>query len=216
VGVTGPSGSGKTTFADLLVGLYPPQSGSILVGGTALEGGALSGWRDCIAYVAQDPFLFHDTIRQNLLWGNSGCSEADLWTALEAVGIGDFVRRANNGLDTVVGERGTLLSGGERQRISLARAILRRPRLLVLDEATNAIDVEAERAFLEKLVGQSPRPTIVIIAHRPESLRLCERLLVFENGQAMSVDTKDGIASRLSELSRREVEQESLATEDVV
>jgi len=202
VGVTGPSGSGKTTFADLLVGLYPPQSGKILVGGVALERASLLGWRNCVGYVAQDPFLFHDTIRRNLLWGNPGSSEEDLWTALEAVGIAEYVRRATMGLDTIVGERGTLLSGGERQRISLARALLRRPRLLVLDEATNAIDVETERAFLERLVGQSPRPTIVIIAHRPESLRLCDCLFVFENGQAVSVDSADSISARLSEISQ--------------
>src|SRR5262249_35114557 len=137
--------------------------------------------------------------------GNPECSEIDLWEALEAVGIADFLRRAGDGLDTIVGERGTLLSGGERQRISLARAILRRPRLLVLDEATNAIDVEAERAFLEGLVRQSPRPTIVIIAHRPESLRFCERLLVFHGGQVVSIDNADAIAARLSEISQHAV-----------
>ena len=209
IGVTGPSGSGKTTFADLLVGLYPPQSGKILVDGAALEGGLLLSWRNSVGYVAQDTFLFHDTIRRNLLWGNPECSEVDLWDALETVGVADFVRRASKGLDTIVGERGTLLSGGERQRISLARALLRRPQLLILDEATNAIDVDTERAFLERLFGQSPRPSIVIIAHRPESLRLCERLLVFDKGEAVSIDTAESIAARLSAIS-----QHSLAGRD--
>jgi len=202
LGVTGASGAGKTTFADLLVGLYPPQLGEVLIGGIALSGAAVPAWRNAISYVTQDSFLFHDTIRKNLLWGAQAVDEAALWNALEVAGVGEFVRRSSHGLDTVVGERGSLLSGGERQRISLARAILRRPRLLVLDEATNAVDVEAERAILERLVAIEPRPTIVIIAHRPESLRPCARLLVFSEGRASVEEGASRIATTLSELSK--------------
>jgi ATP-binding cassette subfamily C protein len=202
LGVTGPSGSGKTTFADLLVGLFPPQSGEISIGGIALAGSIVPAWRNVISYVTQDSFLFYDTIRNNLLWGGRNLGDEAIWEALDVAGVADFVRRTRRGLNTVVGERGSLLSGGELQRISLARAILRRPKLLVLDEATNAVDVEAERAILERLVRLEPRPTIVIIAHRPESLRACARLLVFSEGRAAIEDNVVPIGTRTNDISK--------------
>lgn len=183
VGIGGPSGAGKTTFADLLVGLYPPQQGRIAVAGLDLSGPALPSWRNGIAYVAQDAFLFHDSLRRNLAWVNPKAGEEEMWAALQLTGAADLVRRMERGLDTLVGERGTLVSGGERQRLALARAILRHPRLLLLDEATNAIDVAGERGILERLRALTPRPTIVVIAHRAESLALCDRLLRFEAGR---------------------------------
>lgn len=185
VGITGPSGAGKTTFADILVGLFPPQRGQILVAGIALEGGALTAWRNHVSYVSQDPYLFHDTVRRNLIWANPQSSEQDIWDALALVGAERLVRGMENGLDTIVGERGTLLSGGERQRIALARALLRKPRLLLLDEATGAIDIESERIILEGLRHLRPHPTIVVIAHRTEGLALCQRLFRFEAGRCV-------------------------------
>jgi ABC-type multidrug transport system fused ATPase/permease subunit len=188
VGLTGPSGAGKTTFADLLVGLYPPEEGRIAVAGVALDGAALASWRDRVSYISQDPFLFHDTVRHNLAWANPQASETDMWNALARVGADELVRRMERGLETVVGERGTLVSGGERQRIALARAILRKPRLLVLDEATSAIDVSGERDILMRLRALTPPPTIVTIAHRAESLALCDRVLRLEAGRCVGGD----------------------------
>jgi len=185
LGVTGPSGAGKTTFADLLSGLYPPDTGDIAVGGVSLKSGVLPAWRRQISYVSQDPFLFHDTIRRNLAWaapGDSPVAEEEMWTALTLAGADDLVRRMDQQLDTIVGERGTLVSGGERQRLALARGLLRKPRLLILDEATNAIDVGGEQLLLKRLIALKPRPTIVMIAHRAESLSLCDRVITLRDG----------------------------------
>jgi ATP-binding cassette subfamily C protein len=183
LGVIGASGAGKTTLADLLVGLMPPQQGRITVGSRPLEGDVLAGWRDGLSYVSQDSFLFHDTVRRNLQWANPMVGEADMWRALALTDAEQLVRRMDKGLDSLVGERGALVSGGERQRIALARAILRRPRLLVLDEATNAIDVPTERRLLERIAALSPAPTVAMIAHRPESLALCRTILRLEEGR---------------------------------
>jgi ABC-type multidrug transport system fused ATPase/permease subunit len=186
VGIAGPSGAGKTTFADLLVGLVSPQSGAVAIGGVPLDGDLLPRLRASLSYVSQDPFLFHDTVRHNLDWARQSVSDTEIWDALKMAGAVAVVERMEHGLDTVVGERGTLISGGERQRIALARALLRRPKLLVLDEATSAIDPDGERAIIANLLKLNPRPTIVMIAHRAETLEHCDRIIRFENGRIVS------------------------------
>ena len=161
----------------------PPQHGRVTVGGRPLDGPTLAAWRSGISYVSQDPFLFHDTVRRNLAWANPQASEAEMWRFLAMVDAEALVRRMDRGLDTLVGDRGALVSGGERQRIALARALLRRPRLLVLDEATNAIDIASERVIMQRLDALAPRPTIVMIAHRAESLALCRSVIQLEDGR---------------------------------
>ncbi|MEC4589729.1 ABC transporter ATP-binding protein [Nitrospirillum amazonense] len=186
IGVTGASGAGKTTFADLLVGLTVPDTGTITVGDRTLAGAARRQWAAAIAYAPQDTFLFHDSIRANLAWANPSASEANMRAALGLVGASALVDRLDQGLDTVVGAQGGLLSGGERQRLALARALMREPPLLVLDESTGAIDIAGERALLAGLATLPWRPTIVLIAHRRESLMLCDRVLEFAEGRVIA------------------------------
>jgi len=174
VGITGPSGSGKTTLLDLAAGLLAPQTGRVLAHGRPLAGEVLTAHRARLAYVAQDPYLFDGALRDNLLWSNQAVSEADMLRALCDVGAETLLAGLANGLDTRLGERGVLMSAGERQRLALARALLRRPALLILDEATNALDVESERAILERLAALQPDVTILMVAHRASSLSLCD------------------------------------------
>ena len=183
VGIAGPSGAGKTTLVDLIVGLLEPEQGEVRVGGAVLTGALRKGWADSIAYVSQEGFLFHDSIRRNLCWANPEVSDAEIAAALEFAGASEIVARLEDGLDTVVGERGTLFSGGERQRIGLARAMLRKPRLLVLDEAANAIDAPGEAALLDRLKAMQPRPTILMISHRAESLGWCDQVIRVSDGR---------------------------------
>jgi len=183
VGVVGVSGAGKTTFVDLLAGLLEPAAGHITVGDLPLSRDNVARYRRSVAYVGQDGFLVHDTIRRNLTLGMEDVDDASLWSALTLVGAEPLVRGLEAGLDTVVAERGARLSGGERQRIALARALLRQPTLIILDEATNAIDIAGERTILAGIAADVGRPTLVIVAHRVETLEPCTRLLRFAQGR---------------------------------
>jgi ATP-binding cassette subfamily C protein len=198
LGVTGPSGGGKTTFGDLLAGILEPQAGQITVGGECLDETHLAAWRNVIAYVGQDPFLFHDTVRRNLTWGERSADDAQLWRTLDCAGAAVLVKGFEHGLDTIIGERGARLSGGECQRIAIARALLRPARLLVLDEATNALDVDGEAEILRRLAALHPRPTIVLIAHRTESLAYCDRIVAIIRGRPLSLETADSMTSKSS------------------
>lgn len=189
--VTGPSGAGKSTLADLVAGLAPPTVGTISVDGNILTTDLLPAWRRQVAVVPQDPFLFHDTIRANLLLAAPEASEADLWAALEEAAAADFVRALPHGLDTIVGDRGGSVSGGERQRLAIARALLRRPRLLILDEATSALDGGSEALVLKTLDRLRGRLTILAITHRDATRRAADRVLELEAGRVASIKQPD-------------------------
>ncbi len=182
VALLGTSGSGKTTMADLLMGLLRPDAGRVLVDGVPLTRDRIGGWRQSVAYVAQETFLFHDTIRANLQWAAPHATEDDMHTAL-TLAAADFVAALPNGLDTIAGDRGLRLSGGERQRIALARAVLRRPSLLILDEATSALDTENESRVLGAIRGLHGALTILIITHRPSATVVADAVYVLEQGR---------------------------------
>ncbi|HEY3928656.1 MAG TPA: ABC transporter ATP-binding protein [Candidatus Koribacter sp.] len=180
--ITGPSGAGKSTLADLLMGLFHPQSGAISVDTAELSPASSAAWRKEIGYVAQDTVLFHDTVKANLLWAKPDASEAEMYAALKLVAA-DFVLDLPAGLETIVGDRGVLLSNGERQRIALARAVLRRPAVLILDEATNNLDSENERRVLEAILRLRGDVTVLLIAHRLSTLQFADLIYVLDGGK---------------------------------
>ena len=162
--LVGPSGSGKTTTLDLLLGLLPPRSGRLLLGGVDSDRVDLMKWRQRIGYVPQDVTLFNDNIRNNVALGESGFSDEDVWRALRAAGADVFVECLPEGLGHLVGDRGQMISGGQRQRIALARALLHRPAILVLDEATTGLDRESEEAICTRIREMVEQDGLTVIA----------------------------------------------------
>ncbi|ESX97007.1 ABC transporter ATP-binding protein [Mesorhizobium sp. LNJC403B00] len=200
----GPSGSGKSTLADMLLGLLEPSEGKILADGVEIGAANRRRWRDQVAYVPQDVFLLHDTIAANLRLAAPQASDAELWTALRAAHGADFVERLELRLDTVVGDRGVRLSGGERQRIALARALLRKPSLLILDEATSALDWQNQSLIAKSIDGLRGSMTILTIAHRPSMIAFADWVVAVENGRIVEVGQyqrlKAKAGSRLSKM----------------
>jgi ATP-binding cassette subfamily C protein len=185
VAIVGPSGAGKSTIADLLMGLITPDSGTLRLDGRPLGPESIRGWREQIGYVTPDTFLFHDTIRANLKWARPDAGEDEMLAALEQAAAFEFVARLKEGLDTVVGDRGLMVSAGERQRLALARAFLRRPSMLVLDEATNSLDSDNEARVLEAIESRRGELTVVLIAHRLSTLRWADLIYVVEEGRVV-------------------------------
>jgi ABC-type multidrug transport system fused ATPase/permease subunit len=183
VGIKGVSGAGKTTLIDLIAGLLAPERGKISVDGQALEGERLGRWRAGLAYAGQEGIVFNDSVRGNLNAEGARADDRALWDALELAGLTERVRALPSGLDEPVGDRGSQLSGGERQRLVLARALLRRPRLLILDEATAALDPASEAALLDRLRSLDPRPAAIVVAHRDSTLAYCDSLVAIQHGE---------------------------------
>jgi ATP-binding cassette subfamily C protein len=183
IAVTGASGAGKTTLVDLVSGLLSPEQGALTVDGQALDDKMLQRWRAGLAYVGQEGSVFNDSVRGNLLAEGAAADHAALWEVLELVDLADRVRAFPNGLGESVGDRGSALSGGERQRLVIARALLRRPSLLILDEATAALDADSEAALFQRLRALDPRPAAIVVAHRPSTLAHCDSVVSIQHGR---------------------------------
>jgi ATP-binding cassette, subfamily B, bacterial len=189
VAIVGETGCGKTTFAKLLTRLADPVDGTILVGGVDLRDVAPGSRREAVRMVPQDGFLFDGTVQDNVRFGRAGATDRDVDTAFEELGLGGWVETLSEGRDTVVGERGEALSVGERQLVALARAQIASPGLLILDEATSAVDPGTERRITEALRRLSEGRTVVTIAHRLSTAELADRVFVFDDGRLVAQGT---------------------------
>jgi ATP-binding cassette subfamily B protein len=203
--LVGPSGAGKTTMTYLIPRLYDPTAGRILIDGYDLRDLTLDSLAQQIGMVTQETYLFHDTIRTNLLYARMDATDAELEAACRAANIHDFIASLPDGYDTIVGERGYRLSGGEKQRIAIARVILKDPRILVLDEATSHLDSQSEALIQEALKTVQKGRTSLVIAHRLSTILAADLILVMDRGQVVERGThhqlmvQDGLYARLYE-----------------
>jgi ATP-binding cassette subfamily B protein len=196
VAIVGESGAGKSTFASLLPRFYEPQAGRILIDGTDITEVRQSSLRKEIGFVQQNVFLFDDTIRENLRYGKVDATDEQLWAALDAANLGEFVRSLPLGLETQVGERGTLLSGGQKQRVSIARVFLKNPSILIFDEATSSLDTESEELITEAFERLSEGRTAIVIAHRLSTIKNADRILVLDQGRIVESGTHQDLLQK--------------------
>lgn len=183
VGIIGKTGSGKSTFAHLLLRFYDPTTGSILVNEVPLPDYLIGEYRNCFGWVPQEAFLFSDTIRNNLLFGNPQATEKQMEEVCKLAQVWNNIQQFPNKLDTVVGERGITLSGGQKQRITIARALLKKPQVLVLDDCLSAVDTETESAILSNLRTIYTNQTTILISHRIATVKDADYIFVLDNGQ---------------------------------
>jgi ATP-binding cassette subfamily C protein len=185
--VVGSSGAGKTTIVDMVTTLLQPQEGEIWIDDLPLKQVDRRAWRRMIGYVPQDTVLLHDTVAKNVTLGDPDLTDADAEAALRAAGIWNFVSGLPEGLRAIVGERGGMLSGGQRQRIAIARALAHKPSLLILDEATNALDAETEAAICRTLESLRGELTIITISHQSPLVDVADRIYRIGDGTATLV-----------------------------
>ena len=184
IGIIGSSGAGKSTFVDLILGLHEPLAGTIKVDDVNIIDN-LKGWQSILGYVPQTIFLSDDSLKSNVAFGvpYSDINVDDVLYAIKLAQLDDFVSGLTEGIDTLLGERGVRLSGGQRQRIGIARALYRRPKLLVLDEATSALDTQIEKEVMKSIYSLDDSITILIVAHRLSTLDGCDDIIMLENGK---------------------------------
>jgi ABC-type multidrug transport system fused ATPase/permease subunit len=193
IALVGRSGAGKTTIVSLILRFFDPQQGRITLGGNELKDMALADLRRRIAVVSQDVYLFHGSIRENLLLARPEATEEDLIDATAMAAAHDFIMAMPDKYDTIVGERGLKLSGGERQRIAIARALLKDAPLLIMDEATSSVDLANEAAIQEAMRRVSRGRTVLIIAHRLSTVRQADRILVLDSGRIIETGDHDNL-----------------------
>jgi ATP-binding cassette subfamily B protein len=196
IGLVGHSGAGKTTFINLIGRFYDVKEGAIYIDGCDVRKVTVKSLRDQIGVVLQEPYLFHGTIYENIAYGKPDATMEEVIAAAKAANAHEFILRLSDGYDTMCGERGTRLSGGEKQRISIARAILKNPRILILDEATSSVDTETEAKIQEAINRLVKNRTTFAIAHRLSTLAAAHRLLVFEKGRLMEQGTHEELMQK--------------------
>jgi ATP-binding cassette subfamily B protein len=194
LGVMGHTGAGKTTILKLLMSYYVPDSGDVLINGQSLNDFTLHSVRDKIGFVSQEPFLFYGTVSDNVRY-NQESTDEELDVALKLAGAWDFIQELENGLDTMVGDRGAKLSGGQRARVSLARALLKRPSLLILDEASSALDAETERRIQENLLASGSDRATIAVAHRLSTIRNANEILSMVDGAVVERGVHDDLVA---------------------
>lgn len=196
IAIVGPTGCGKSTILELIPRLYDPQNGTIYIDGVDIRRYRLEYLRKNIGMVFQEPFLFSDTIRNNIAFGNPSASMEEIIEVCKKAQCYEFITSLPQGFDTLVGERGVTLSGGERQRVSLARALLIKPPILLLDEATSSVDVETELLIHKALEDFRKKSTIFIVAHRLSTIRSADKILVLEDGRIVEQGTHEELLER--------------------
>ena len=194
--LVGSSGAGKSSIADLLTGLYDPTEGRITIDGVDLQKYSLVSWREKLGVVSQDTFVFNDPIIENIRYGKPEATEAEVIAATKAAQAHDFIMELPQGYQTVVGERGYRLSGGQRQRLALARAILKRPEVMILDEATSALDSQSEKLVQQALTMFQEDRTVLVVAHRLSTITGADQILVLEQGEIVERGTHQELLSR--------------------
>ncbi|MBT6052561.1 MAG: ABC transporter ATP-binding protein [Candidatus Scalindua sp.] len=193
IGLVGPSGAGKSTLADLMIRFYDPQEGKILINGIDIREISLKSYRNLFGMVTQDTFLFNDTIRTNILFGNPAATEQEVINASKLAYAHGFIIATPDGYDTVVGDRGVRLSGGQRQRLAIARAILKNPAILILDEATSSLDTKSEQIVQKAIDNLIKKRTVIAIAHRLSTLHKADKIIVLEQGRVLAIDNHENL-----------------------
>tara|TARA_B100000686_G_scaffold342408_1_gene421489 strand:+ start:112 stop:1479 length:1368 start_codon:yes stop_codon:yes gene_type:complete len=188
VAIVGPSGSGKSTLVNLIPRFFDPSEGNVIINGKDIKDVKLSSLRDKISIVSQDSFMFHGTVKDNIAFGISEPNENDIIKVSKEAGVHDFIQNLSDGYETLIGESGANFSGGERQRIALARAILRNPDILILDEPTSSLDAQTEEKIQITLDEIAKKTTTITIAHRISTIINSDRIIVVDNGQVIADD----------------------------